>query len=299
MPTMHEATDRPLPLASVCYAEEARVISQRWQATVVSPFPWESVANQAGAIMPPPAGEAGGFFVTSPAIAGRRAYLKPTRRDEQRQVCHAAREKIASDLAYHVGVQVPPVLLYLRPDSAANEENHCCVSLVMYPRQFSWGQIRDLLADQNLTAAQAMSAQLPQAAADALAFDTWVDQTDHADHPYNIIYGFNPNDPSDAAYVFLDYSYSLGANSGWADGTYKGCHPAPFPPLMLASSSPAALNRAVQRIEGCTDRAIREIVERIPDDFLALPDRDLISRRLIERRSHVREALRDNLQERK
>jgi len=77
-----------------------------------------------------------------------------------------------------VDVCVPPVVLARRFD-AVGEENYVCVSLVMYPRQWSWGQVRGLLADRGTTpVGMSVAGLIPKSAAQGLAFDTWVGQTD-------------------------------------------------------------------------------------------------------------------------
>src|SRR5262249_48007141 len=147
----------------------------------------------------------------------------------------AAREKIASDLAHDLGFVVPPVILANRakpPDvrfqnrlgqlAVVPGEEHVCVSLVMFQRQFSWEELhRKLDGSTPSIKAPAVRAliesartTLPAAASHALAFDTWVGQMDH--HPqnnHNIIFGYelsSRGDVTTSAYVFLDYALSFG-----------------------------------------------------------------------------------------
>ncbi len=110
-------------------------IASSWRAIVTSPWPWHRAPHQAGAMLGPVVeGEAGGFYVTSDAVP-RRAYLKPLKKDPGPFRSRAAREKIVSDLAHDLGVAVPPVILYERPDGG--DERDCCVSLVVHATQFS------------------------------------------------------------------------------------------------------------------------------------------------------------------
>lgn len=113
----------------------------------MSPWQWRTAANQAGAVPDSPReGEAGGLYVTCDAVP-RRAYLKPRKREHGPFGCRAAREKIVADLARDLGVAVPPVLLFVRHDAPQGEETSCCVSLVLYGRQFPWHQIKRWVED--------------------------------------------------------------------------------------------------------------------------------------------------------
>ena len=166
---------------------------------------WSTCANQAGVLGYVAEGESGGRFVVADRWPGRRGYMKPRRRDPDPRHARAAREKICSDLAYEVGCRVPPVVLARREDAPIDEERGCCVSLVMYPRQFPWEQIKRFL-DAAPPGTEILRERLPVAAAEGLVFDTWVGQTDHADHhPHNIVFGYMVE--SDASQPFAEAEY--------------------------------------------------------------------------------------------
>jgi hypothetical protein len=236
-------------------------------------------------------GEAGGFFVEADELPRRRAYMKPRRRDSDPNKARAAREKIAADLAFDLGAPVPPVVLTVRNDSAEEERFVCC-SLVMYPRQWSWEQVKGTMPGEPSKAPEDLLVdRLPTAAAVSLAFDTWLDQTDHGDHPHNIVFGYDPDDLEDASYVFLDYSFSMGNGGAWNDGRFEYCQPAAFPPLMMQTLDKSALSESIEKIEDYSDGQIRTIVDRIPDEHLAPHQRTVIARALCERRHLLRQAL--------
>lgn len=273
-------------------------IAAEWRGLVDPPYQWTKCANQAGALADYREGEGGGFFVQSDALAGRRAYLKPRQPDASRAICRAAREKIASDLAAEVGVCVPPVVLARRFD-AVGEENYVCVSLVMYPRQWSWGQVRGLLSDRGTTAVgMSVAALVPKSAAQGLAFDTWVGQTDHADHPHNIILGLDPADESDRCFVFLDYAMAMGVKDAWANDGHTACPVAPFPPYMLQNLDRKALAETITVIENVPEPRIRDIVGRIPASYLPKDRGAVIADGLVARRLLIRSALAPHLEER-
>ena len=109
-----------------------------WRQSLVSDHAWTQCANQAGAIQE----EAGGYFVEAAGFP-RRAYLKPANpHPDAANRARAAREKLASDLAFDLGLCVPPVLLANRANPPAGCESAVAVTLVMYPRQWPWEQIR-------------------------------------------------------------------------------------------------------------------------------------------------------------
>lgn len=164
----------------------------------------------------------------------------------------------------------------------------------MYPRQYPWEQIKRFLHG-GPPGTEILRQRLPAAAAEGFAFDTWVGQTDHADHhPHNIVFGYvladDPTQPPiEAEYVFLDFAMALGWGGLWeADGA-KTMGIAPFPPTMIAAIDTIALGGILDRIENTSESTISEIVNRIPDDFLAPEQREVIATGLIARRGLVRD----------
>lgn len=164
------------------------------------------------------------------------------------------------------------------------------VSLVLYPQQWSWNQLRaQLRAGSDEKVAQLAEAALPQAAAEALAFDTWLGQWDHGDHPHNIVFGYDPGQPEDVhSFVFLDFAFSMGLDGRWNQGKFTDVERAPFPALMLDSLAPEALEKTVEAIEALPEVAIRESVERIPDTHISGADRLLIADALCSRQQQLR-----------
>lgn len=269
-------------------------LSRLWRAEVSLGCRWRLAPNQAGVLGGAvPAGEAGGLFVMTERWPQRRAYMKPRRRDPDPRKARAAREKICADLAHDLGVTVPPVVLAQRDDAPPDEENAVCVSLVLYPRQFPWEQVKRYV-DAGPAGTELIRHHLPVAAAHALAFDTWVGQTDHNDHPHNIVFGYVPGPTvtiQDAAYVFLDYAFALGWGGVWEGDGWGVLGQAPFPPAMTGAVDKAALGAILDRIESISDDTIKSVVERIPSRFLAPAEGTLIIEGLVRRRSLVRQLL--------
>ncbi len=267
-------------------AERNREISEAWRRRVELPGRWRRSSSQAGGLLVAGKGEAGGYFVELDAVAGRRAYLKPHKRHGWRR---AAREKIASDLAGDLGVTVPPVLLAV--NEAPDVERWVCVSLLLYPHQFSWSQIRNFLGENESPIVSELASLMSAPAARAFAFDTWLDQTDHHDHPSNIVFGYEGSDYRTGEFIFLDYAFSLGVSGGWANEGYRACQAAPFPARMCSTLSEPVLEETVQRIEATSEGQIEDVVNRIPWQWLPDAEKQVIVTGLLERRQLVRPAL--------
>lgn len=202
--------------ATALEADNARLCKE-WRGLVELAGEWAKSSNQGGGLFEVARdGEAGGFFVSLGAYPERRAYLKPLKRQPAHR--RAAREKIAADLACEVGLCVPPVLL-TENGKTTDAERFAAVSLVMYPIQISWGAIDDRLARGEPAEFAPMLPRLPTAASHALAFDTWVGQSDHIS-PSNIVFGFESGRAHEGRLVFLDYAYSQGIFGGWDNANH-------------------------------------------------------------------------------
>jgi hypothetical protein len=259
-------------------------IGLEWRRSVVSPLDWRWCENQAGALE----GEALGFMASAEGF-DRRVYLKPGTASAPDLALIAAREKIVSDLAHDLSLPVPPAQLAIRRDAADGCPKHVVVSLVMYPVQWPWEQVRYLQVDdspQGLALAKVLGD-----CAGMLAFDTWVDQEDHADHPSNVVWGYDTARPGVSELIFLDYARALGFNGKWEAEGWKTVAAAPFPRLLKDTLVPAALQAVVDKIEKFPDDRIIEIVSRIPDVFMHPKQRELVAGALVYRKGLVRSAI--------
>lgn len=235
-----------------------------------------------------PTGEGRGFWVESTLLPGRSLYLKPTKLDRAAFCGRAGREKICSDLAYELGLGVPPVLLARRARCPPDQEEWVCVSLRLYDQQIDVDSLEDWKHRAG-PLGRAVAAHAPIASSRAWVFDTWVSQTDHRDvSPENIHFGWDPSDSSRRGFVFLDYAMSLGFKGAWASGRHLDPQVAPFPSILMSEASPERLDEDLKRVENFDEEVIEELVQRIPENYLPDHERSTIARGLKERRGKLR-----------
>ena len=264
--------------------DDNRRIAAEWRAQVEFLGKIRKASNQAGSLGHP---ESAGYFITADALNGRRAYMKPTKKHSFRR---AAREKIAADLAHDLGVNVPPVLLALN-DAGAKLERFVSISLVLYPHQFSWGEMKVLLS-KDTDVSRAVAPLLQKSCARALAFDTWLDQTDHNDHDANVQFGYEAGQYGKGRFIFLDYAFSMGVSGQWENRGYETCSMSPFSDLMCGNLDRGELAATVRQIEAFPEDHIRSVIDRIPWQYLRDgEEKQLIAEGLVARRRLVRAAL--------
>src|SRR5262249_17107870 len=125
--------------------------------------------------------------------------------------------------------------------------------------------------------------------------DTWLAQTDHGDHPDNVIWGYDPQRLGESAILFLDYANSMGFNGSWVARGWANAQAAPWPPLMLTHLDVTLVQPVIAAIEAFPEEAIREVVYGVPDEYLAPDQKGIVVDGLIGRRPLVQEALRSIL----
>ena len=242
-------------------------------------------ANQAGALE----GECGGYFVTADDFP-RRAYLKPVKKlEDHAERAVAAREKIASDLAFDLSLPVPPALLTAQP-GAPPLPGGAVVSLVMYPVQWAWEHVRWKTPDDHVVQA-ALERVFAESAAGMLVFDTWLGQLDHDDHPHNIVWGYDPKDLADTRLVYLDFARSLGCLDCWEEGKWQEVVRAPFPHRLTETLNDARLADAISKVGALSEESIQKIVMRVPDDYLDSGRKSVVVEGLLGRRRQLEATL--------
>ena len=260
-------------------------IAKDWRRDVVSALPWQRATNQNDLSN----GVLRGYAVTAPGLP-RRGFLKPgLRLPEADGKCWAAREKIAADLAHELGLPVPPAILWRQADRLPHVEPHVVITLIGHPNLIEWTRVRYLGARPPGTN-EPDARKAFAACSGVLAFDTWLDQHEHArQHAGNLVWGYGSAD--EAQITFLDYASALGADGSWESGGWRSVVVPAFDPFLLAALDRVWLRRTVDAIELVSDERIKEIVARIPEDFLPPSEKDMLQKALTGRRGLVRETL--------
>lgn len=130
-----------------------------------------------------------------------------------------------------------------------------------------------------------------------MAFDTWVDQTDHKDPPnHNIILGFNEDPSVDGTLVFLDYSASLGCSGMWEECQNSPVEVAPLPGYIMQRIDTQELEEAVAAVENVPIETIQSIIQRIRPSLLDPDEGKQIIECLIYRQSQLRGTLTTHLE---
>jgi HipA-like protein len=252
------------------FSAEVEGLAAEWRNAPVTAEAWTTDGNMFAA-----PGEAGGCFVVS---GNRRGWAKPGAK-KMDDCPRAAHEKIASDLAFELGLPVPPVVLWERKNGGLQDETFCCISAIPFDAAIKWGQI----AAVPTTAARLLAA-FPAHASAMSVFDCWVDNQDR--HNDGNVLASEAGGVARVAYI--DYSYAL--SHSWGQQVPD---PIPGPGRYPATAADeAAAKDCLAAIEGLTEEKIREIVNRVPDQFLPAAKKVIISDGLIARRPKIRAALR-------
>jgi hypothetical protein len=187
----------------------------------------------------------------------------------------AATEKIVADLAYALGLPVPPVTLWDR-GGGAGDPRFVAVSAWAFTAPLTWGQAQASLSQgQRNSMLRAASAMIP--------FEMWVDAQDRQNDGNVLVDGASPAGQVYAAWI--DYAFAL-------DHTWKGnlaavTHVATmFPPVGVPDGP--TMKASADEILGLNDGAIVAIVNRIAIDYLPRSVADNIIRNLLSRRAPVR-----------
>jgi hypothetical protein len=220
-------------------------------------------------------GVGGGILVRS-CPSGLVGYLKPLRAIPYIPV--AAYEKIASDLACEVGVNVPPVVLHRRPDLPPRQdplprlEKRVAISLVPGPN-VRWGDVFSLgAADGGLSGQALLDARLLLAeGSGVLALDAWL-QNEDRDNPKNAILVYGPRASTGTLY-YLDFETTMDRCGHWDQEPHQEFKPVRLPRFFAASIDPGRVRETAKRIAALSDDMVSQVVLRIPDDFLPPPVR--------------------------
>ena len=185
----------------------------------------------------------------------------------------AATEKIAADLAYVLGLPVPPVTLWDRGDGEP-APRWVAVSAWAFEQPLTWTQ-----AEPALNAAQ--KAQLVRPASAIIPFETWIDAQDRQNGG-NMLVGM---DGAEIRGAWIDYAFAL--DHGWRGNNtvVSGVTPL-YPPV--GGVDLEVVKAVADDIAAIDNSTVEGIINRIPSPFLPRVVADNIIRNLLSRRAAVR-----------
>jgi hypothetical protein len=250
-------------------------VGAEWRRTAVDPESWKATAGER------PGGEAEGFFVERGELRG---YLKPSKADAN-VAGHprAAHEKIAADLAFDLGLPVPPAVL-VDGVACGGRTREAVVSLVLYPEIQKWAQATATTA--STAVAHGVLRSTVTIWSGIIAFDAWLANSDR-NNDTNLLIGTDIHSEQRVSEpIFCDFANCM-IHSNW---TGEGGRDVALPPMLPVMSDfydrGSALATA-ERIAGFRVETIQEIVHRIPDPYLQPTHKAAIVTCLSERRSKV------------
>jgi len=242
-----------------------------WAEAVLSTEEWaiETIAAR------PQKGESAGCWVRS-AQSKALGYLKPRKKSSGR--FRAAYEKLASDFAFHLGVNVPPAVLWVRSTAPPAEEKCTAVSLVPQGELYEWSHF----ASVTNPALKALLRNALKDGSDAPAFDAWMGNQDRGNLD-NTLFAFDEERPL----FFLDFSNSMDFSGQWTAGDHLKFRRLGLPAMFKESLSRDATRGFAQKILAFPDDKIRGLVSRIPHEFLPADVGEKTTKWLIERKNQL------------
>jgi hypothetical protein len=249
------------------FAAETRAIDQAWSTSASSGDTWAPTGISWGTNNGP---------IQVKNAAGVTGVQKPGK-DGVTNPYTAATEKIVADLAFHLGLPVPPVTLWDRGPSVA-APRYVAVSAWAYENTITWA-----VADAGLDAAQ-KAALLPWASA-ILPFESWIAAEDRQNNG-NMLVSSSPS--GEVLGAWIDYAFSL--DHAWRGNQMQACQVgAPYPPVGAALRD--VMIEVADRINAVDNATIEGIVNRIPSTYLPSAVANNIIQNLQVRRANVRAVL--------
>ena len=257
----------------------------KWREALFSTTDWQLDTQKS-----PAAGALSGVWLKACADAPFGAYLKPTT-----YPClfpAAAKEKIAADLAYDVGVSVAPVLIYESRCRFGAVQNECCVSLVTHAETQAW-QLLWTDAMQNSPVGATIRAAVAGRVSALFVFDIWIDNRDR-NNGGNVVFGEDRAFPSRSGFVGLDHSSSMGVRNSWANDGWEVMTLPPFPDELRRALDKSVMLQIAERIEALPGDSVLKCIDRIPEAYLG-DDRNDIVNGLLARKNEVRAFVLQNI----
>ena len=191
-------------------------------------------------------------------------------------ICYAAHEKIVSDLAYHLCLPVPPVVLWDRADATVSEHRWCSISGWAFPGARKLAEVVTVPDQHRGRAGLALSAMV--------AFDTWVGVEDRNDGNLLVDADYKSAQPV----ACVDYAWSLSKN--WTKGNYPrvvvDAYTARFGGLSVLDQREMA-----NRIHDLEKAKIEATLTGIPHEFLSEEKMEIILKGLLDGQDNIHRLL--------
>lgn len=251
---------------------------RRWREELFSDDEWETDPRDAEQ---PTSGEAGGFRVVDGAPYG--AYLKPVGKTD-RNPPRAAYEKLSADLGQDLSVPVPPAILFRR-DDAPNGQADCTVLSLFLADDVQ--RLKDIkaLPDPPWDLVE----EAYEEGSGGIVLDTWLQNQDRNNNRNILFLGWE--DRPGLTVAFIDFAFAMNKNRNWEDGGWQNVSLPDLPDRLQDAADPDRIEEALDALEGMETEEIRELAERIPDDYMSDDHRGVILEGLIGRQNQIRPAL--------
>jgi hypothetical protein len=259
------------------FSEDQHRLRRDWFSNLETPDKWKEGE-------PVNEGESGAIRVenlTNPM----RGIAKPgPTKAAETNLCRAAHEKIAFDLAFLLQLPVPPVLLWRRCAPSRYRRGRC-ISAEAFAESFSWEEAssrRMISSVQKANAAPIFSAMR--------AFHVWI--SDHDRNCGQVRYDIRCGSDTPAL-AFVDHTYSMSWT--WSNAT-------PDIPLSSPSREKLSRNNLPDLMPGVTSEVadaiarlpnekIEDVVNRIGEPYLPLEVKTLILCKLLDRKIKLSKVL--------
>jgi hypothetical protein len=246
-----------------CFAPSTKAVDEAWPKSALSNDTWTnhglSWKTNTGPVS----------VVNSAGLVG---VMKPVNNSPTNPQT-AATEKIVADLAFAIGLPVPPVTLWDR--GASVSPRYVAISAWAYDNFLTWGQAAPALTPNQ-------KAELLPWASAMLPFEAWISAQDRTNEG-NVLIGVSSS--GELLGAWIDYAFSL--DYAWKGASLPHCQIPPiYPPVGAVSEE--AMVEVSDRIIGLENGAIEGIVNRIPSECLPRVTAENIIRNLVSRRIGVR-----------
>ena len=251
------------------FPNRVEAVADMWARTAIDERAWKVGEDT-------PIGESNPFYVQSGSLGG---VAKP--REAKRPWPRAAIEKICSDLAYELKLPVPPVTLWRASKKLKLPVRLLAVSLFPFDSApTAWGVIEEVpdYIEHLLPHLRAPSSAL-------VAFDSWVGNRDRK-NVGNLLFSEEESGVIRVAYINFSESLFFSHPSSSPDNIDPvGAYPD------ASQLDVQVLESTIGAIERLPSSRIKEIVSRVPEDFLTATQKQRILSGLLKRQSTLRSSL--------